>query len=74
VAGRPCKGALTVDYEVYAWDLSVRAAHLDQNHGFFNGTSVFLRVLGQESMRMWWTSCSQDAACKTGAWPRPCRS
>jgi predicted metalloprotease with PDZ domain len=29
--------------------LSVRAAHLDQNHGFFNGTSVFLRVLGQES-------------------------
>jgi predicted metalloprotease with PDZ domain len=39
---------LTVHYEVYAWDLSVRAAHLDQNHGFFNGTSVFLRVLGQE--------------------------
>jgi predicted metalloprotease with PDZ domain len=26
----------------------VRAAHLDQSHGFFNGTSVFLRVLGQE--------------------------
>ncbi|MES2073014.1 MAG: PDZ domain-containing protein [Pseudomonadota bacterium] len=45
----PCSGVLTVEYEVYAWDLSVRAAHLDQNHGFFNGTSVFLRVLGQES-------------------------
>jgi predicted metalloprotease with PDZ domain len=43
-------GALTVQYEVYAWDLSVRAAHLDQTHGFFNGTSVFLRVLGQEEM------------------------
>jgi predicted metalloprotease with PDZ domain len=40
--------SLTVHYEVYAWDLSVRAAHLDQNHAFFNGTSVFLRVLGQE--------------------------
>ncbi|NRR33920.1 M61 family metallopeptidase [Oxalobacteraceae bacterium] len=40
--------ALTLEYEVYAWDLSVRAAHLDQTHGFFNGTSVFLRVLGQE--------------------------
>ncbi|WP_028101397.1 M61 family metallopeptidase [Pseudoduganella violaceinigra] len=44
----PCKGKLTVHYDVYAWDLSVRAAHLDQTHGFFNGTSVFLRALGQE--------------------------
>ena len=41
---------LTLHYEVYAWDLSVRAAHLDQNHAFFNGTSVFLRVLGQEDL------------------------
>src|SRR5689334_21671602 len=45
----PVAGPLTVHYEVYAWDLSVRAAHLDQTHGFFNGTSVFLRVVGQES-------------------------
>ena len=44
----PVDGPLTLRYEVYAWDLSVRAAHLDQTHGFFNGTSVFLRVLGQE--------------------------
>ncbi|GGY62136.1 M61 family metallopeptidase [Pseudoduganella albidiflava] len=44
----PVEGALTVQYDVYAWDLSVRAAHLDQTHGFFNGTSVFLRVAGQE--------------------------
>ena len=43
-----CDGPLTLTYQVYAWDLSVRAAHLDQTHGFFNGTSVFLRVLGQE--------------------------
>ena len=42
------RSPLTLHYEVYAWDLSVRAAHLDQNHAFFNGTSVFLRVLGQE--------------------------
>lgn len=46
----PVDGPLTVSYEVYAWDLSVRAAHLDQTHGFFNGTSVYLRVLGQEHM------------------------
>lgn len=45
----PTAGSLTVHYEVYAWDLSVRAAHLDQTHGFFNGTSVFLRVVGQEA-------------------------
>ncbi len=44
----PVDGPVTLHYEVYAWDLSVRAAHLDQTHGFFNGTSVFLRVLGQE--------------------------
>jgi len=43
-----CDGPLLIVYRVYAFDLSVRAAHLDATHGFFNGTSVFLRVLGQE--------------------------
>jgi len=46
----PVTGPLTVQYDVYAWDLSVRAAHLDRTHGFFNGTSVFLRVAGQEDV------------------------
>ncbi|SOZ57480.1 putative Peptidase M61, glycyl monoaminopeptidase [Cupriavidus taiwanensis] len=41
------EGPLTLSYEVYAWDLSVRAAHLDTTHGFFNGSSVFLCVEGQ---------------------------
>jgi predicted metalloprotease with PDZ domain len=45
----PCQGALTVTAEIYAWDLSVRGAHLDESHGFFNGTSVFLKPLGHES-------------------------
>ncbi|MEI7447054.1 MAG: PDZ domain-containing protein [Burkholderiales bacterium] len=45
----PARGALVVDYTVYAWDLSVRAAHLDATHAFLNPTSVCLRVLGQES-------------------------
>ena len=45
----PCKGALTISYDVYAWDLSVRTAHLDQTHGFFNGSSVFLEVQGNEN-------------------------
>ncbi|MFA7667081.1 MAG: peptidase M61, partial [Burkholderiaceae bacterium] len=43
-----CRGPLAVRYLVYAWDLSVRGAHLDRTHGFFNGTSVFLQALGHE--------------------------
>src|SRR5882762_4893864 len=41
-------GPLSVSYEVYAWDLSVRGSHLDTSHGFFNGACVFLRALGHE--------------------------
>lgn len=44
----PTRGPLTVAYEVYAWDLSVRGAHLDETHAFFNGTSVFMLALGHE--------------------------
>ena len=44
----PCAGVLRLEYQVYAWDLSVRSAHLDSTHGYFNGTSVFLRVVGKE--------------------------
>jgi predicted metalloprotease with PDZ domain len=44
----PVNGALTLRYEVYAWDMSVRAAHLDDTTGFFNGTSVFLAAVGHE--------------------------
>ncbi len=43
-------GEILIRYRVYAWDLSVRAAHLDTTHAYFNGTSVFLRVHGQEHM------------------------
>ncbi len=60
-----CKGPLLLEYEVYAWDLSVRAAHLDQSHGFFNGTSVFLRVLGQEDLpHMLEIAKPEQAECK----------
>lgn len=44
----PCAGPLTVSYEVYAWDDSVRAAWLDATRGFFNGSAVFVRAHGQE--------------------------
>jgi predicted metalloprotease with PDZ domain len=39
--------ALTIKYKVYAKDLSVRGAHLDHSHGYYNGSSVFLEVVGQ---------------------------
>lgn len=45
----PCAGPLTLIYEVYAWELSVRAAHLDPTHAYFNGTSLFLKVHGQDA-------------------------
>lgn len=39
---------LTVRYQVFAWELSVRAAHLDTTHAYFNGASLLLRVHGLE--------------------------
>ncbi len=39
---------LTLHYEVYAFDASVRTAYLDSTRGFFNATSLCLRVIGQE--------------------------
>ena len=56
------EGRLLVSYRVYAWDLSVRAAHLDAGHGFFNGTSVFLAVAGREE-----EPCSVDILPPRGA-------
>ncbi|MCP3662095.1 MAG: M61 family metallopeptidase [Gammaproteobacteria bacterium] len=45
----PVDDGLEIEYEVYAWDLSVRSAHLDTTHGYFNGTSLFFRVEGLSS-------------------------
>ena len=44
-----CSGraALEVSYRVYAFDTSVRAAFLDHQRGFFNATSLCLRVQGR---------------------------
>jgi len=39
---------LELRYEVYAFDASVRTAFLDSTRGFFNATSLCLRVIGQE--------------------------
>lgn len=47
--------ALTFILEIFAHDESVRGAHLDASHAFFNGTCVFPTVVGQED-----AACSVD--------------
>ncbi len=42
--------ALVLRYQVYAHDNSVRTAWLDANRGFFNGTSLCLKVEGQADL------------------------
>jgi len=41
---------LTFTLEIFAHDASVRGAHLDAEHAFFNGTCVFPAVVGQEEI------------------------
>ncbi len=36
--------AVFIEYQVYAFDLSVRTAYLDNQRGFFNGSSTLLEV------------------------------
>ncbi|MDX1706497.1 PDZ domain-containing protein [Pseudidiomarina sp.] len=43
----PVDDPVTVHYQVYAFDLSVRSAYLDQYFGFFNNSSLCLAVQGQ---------------------------
>ena len=42
------RGALTLSYLVYAFDSSVRGAFLDAARGFFNASSLCLRVEGRD--------------------------
>jgi len=41
-------GEVTLAYEVYAFDLSVRAAYLDPEQAFFNGAALLLAPAGRE--------------------------
>ena len=45
----PVTEPLIIEYEIYAWDLSVRSAHFDMTHAFFNGTSLYLLPHGYEN-------------------------
>lgn len=39
----------TINYQVYAFDSSIRAAFIDDTQAFFNGTALFLRPLADAS-------------------------
>ncbi len=43
-----CASPLTLTVQIYAYDLSVRGAHVDTTHAFFDGACVFPAVIGQE--------------------------
>ncbi|MGI9271985.1 MAG: M61 family metallopeptidase [Woeseiaceae bacterium] len=43
----PVDRSITLFAEIYAFDDSVRGAHLDSTHAYFNGSCVFLEVVGQ---------------------------
>tara|TARA_B100000508_G_scaffold138385_1_gene134351 strand:+ start:36378 stop:38159 length:1782 start_codon:yes stop_codon:yes gene_type:complete len=47
------KGAkkVTVKYEVYAFELTVRTSFLDRTHGYLNGTSIFMYPEGNMDMK-----------------------
>lgn len=40
-----------VEYIIYAFDRSVRGSYLDDERAFFNGSSLFLRVHGQQNIK-----------------------
>ncbi len=45
----PTQRPIIVTAEIYGYDQSVRGAHVDKSHAYFNGPCVFLSVAGQES-------------------------
>lgn len=40
-----------VEYEVYCHDLTVRSSHVNREHAFIHGPSVFMGVVGKEMMK-----------------------
>jgi predicted metalloprotease with PDZ domain len=46
----PCTGELIVNCRIYAYELSVRTAYLDERQAFINFSSLCLAVVGQEHL------------------------
>jgi predicted metalloprotease with PDZ domain len=60
------RGALTLEYQVHAYDNSVRKAWLDTRRGFFNGSSLFYCPEGYERGAFEITIVKPDAALCPG--------
>jgi predicted metalloprotease with PDZ domain len=64
---------LRLCYQVYAYDASVRSAWLDAERGFFNPTSLCLRVHGQEALshtlELWGSAVTQGWQVATALAP-----
>ena len=70
-ASARARQTLVLSYEVYAFDTSVRTAFLDDRRGFFNGTSLCLRVRGPRGRA---APAAHRPRCRAaGRWPPPCR-
>ncbi len=41
---------IALEYQIYAFDLSVRSAFINDEYAFFNGTSIFLHVQDHENV------------------------
>lgn len=46
----PTPGPLLLSYQAYAYDLTPRGAYVDNTQAFFNGSRIFLQVLGRENV------------------------
>jgi predicted metalloprotease with PDZ domain len=46
----PCESTIIVTYQIYAYDLSVRGAYINEQYAFFNGSNIFLEVVGQSDL------------------------
>jgi predicted metalloprotease with PDZ domain len=57
---------LVITADIYAFDASVRGAHLDTTHAGFNGPCVFASVAGQEQLRCEVEILPPDAADTSG--------
>ena len=60
----PVERELTLRLEIYAYDESVRGAHLDNTHAYFNGTCVFpaVRRAGRQALPAQY--CERGHCCR----------
>jgi predicted metalloprotease with PDZ domain len=45
-----CESVIIVTYQIYAYELSVRGAYINDQYAFFNGSNIFLQVESQSDL------------------------